>query len=69
MSNIHFLVGVATKDFVVLASDKAAFMYGAILVSESLFIFFIIYIICLLMNHSFSCIYKTLIVFKIANQS
>ncbi|KAF8368439.1 pbs-4, partial [Pristionchus pacificus] len=35
MSNIHFLVGVATKDFVVLASDKAAFMYGAILVSEN----------------------------------
>lgn len=35
MSNIHFLVGVATKDFVILASDKSSFMYGAILVSES----------------------------------
>uniref|UniRef100_A0A914YHF2 Proteasome subunit beta n=1 Tax=Panagrolaimus superbus TaxID=310955 RepID=A0A914YHF2_9BILA len=34
MSGMHFLIGCRTENFVILASDKAAFAYGAVSVSK-----------------------------------
>ncbi|CAJ0942111.1 unnamed protein product, partial [Mesorhabditis belari] len=35
MAGMHFLAGIATKDFVILACDKSSFAYGAIVVDEN----------------------------------
>lgn len=36
---MHFLIGIATNDYVILASDKATFAYGAVLADDSTFLF------------------------------
>lgn len=36
MSGMHFLVGIATNDYVILAADKASFAYGAILADSGI---------------------------------
>ena len=38
MSGMHFLVGIATKDYVIMAADKASFAYGAILADDGIFV-------------------------------
>lgn len=37
MSGIHFLAGICTDDYVLLAADRACFAHGAILVSDGKF--------------------------------
>ncbi|VDO84808.1 unnamed protein product [Heligmosomoides polygyrus] len=32
---MHFLIGIATNDYVILASDKATFAYGAVLADDN----------------------------------
>ncbi|VDM85065.1 unnamed protein product [Strongylus vulgaris] len=32
---MHFLIGIATDEYVILASDKATFAYGAVLADDS----------------------------------
>ncbi|RCN33124.1 hypothetical protein ANCCAN_21053 [Ancylostoma caninum] len=32
---MHFLIGIATDDYVILASDKATFAYGAVLADDN----------------------------------
>ncbi|CAD6196291.1 unnamed protein product [Caenorhabditis auriculariae] len=35
MSGMHFLVGISTDDYVILAADKATFAYGAVLADNN----------------------------------
>jgi hypothetical protein len=39
MSGINFLIGYRTDKYVILASDKSAFAFGALRVTDSKFIF------------------------------
>ncbi|EPB66954.1 hypothetical protein ANCCEY_13955 [Ancylostoma ceylanicum] len=34
---MHFLIGIATDEYVILASDEATFAYGAVLADDSEF--------------------------------
>ncbi len=34
MSGLHFLVGIRTDNFVILAADRTAFAHGAIIVTN-----------------------------------
>ena len=43
MGGMNFLVGIATKDYVILAADKASIAYGAILSDTGSIISFLLY--------------------------
>lgn len=33
---VHFLLGICTKDYVLLAADRSCFAYGAIVVTDGI---------------------------------
>lgn len=39
MSGTHFLIGICTNDYVILAADRSCFAYGAIVVADGYFLF------------------------------
>lgn len=40
MSGMHFLIGICTNDYVILAADRSCFAHGAIVVTDG-YLFYI----------------------------